>query len=194
MPGPSIPWDTVEDAIHQWVVFGSQLPTGQVVWTQQNSPRPVGTHITMRINNIEVVGIDWLFRTQNIGAPEGEEFEDRVQGMRTATLSLQCFSGHVDQGGVGTGIRMPIAILNDVLSASRLPSQVFSLNSAGVGIGVLEPVQTIDAILGQSIFEPRAIVDVMLHLASEITESSTFIESVEVNQTGPVVDQFIVQE
>jgi hypothetical protein len=41
------------------------------------------------------------------------------------------------------------------------------------------PVQSLDGVLGESVYEPRAIVECRFFLSEEVEETSTFIEFVE---------------
>lgn len=255
-------WVAVQAGIQAWVVTGSGLATGQVIWSEQQGPRPVGTYVELRLDGITPVGQDWTtkeelplafspltvasvdtvgnavrivahglatgdgpvrdtttgvlpgglalltdywaivddvdhlgFATTHQNAinhvrvdltssgsgvhtvtatastrRSGAEILRRVRGQRTATLKLRCFVG------TPTGVAMPIAILNAVLTAASLPSVRDALNAAGVALGTTNPVRSVDGIKG-ALFEPRAMTELELHLASEVTETTTYIET-----------------
>ena len=118
----------------------------------------------------------------------GAEVLSRLRGPRQAILTLQCFAG-APTGGAPTGATSPIAILHDAISSYRLESRETALTAAGIGIGWVESIQSIDGIVNTVRFEPRAIAQVHLHLASEIIETSTYIQIVNATDQipGPLV-------
>src|SRR5690606_2698590 len=119
---------------------------------------------------------DWIDIEDAEEPEDAEEIVHRSRGMREATLSIQCFAG-VD--GAATGASAPAALLHSVVAAANLPTRRAALNAAGVGIGSLGPVQSIDGVLGSSVFEPRATLEVRLFLTGEVTELGTYVESVD---------------
>ena len=119
----------------------------------------------------------------------GQEVTQYTRGPRQATLQLQCFAG-APTGGLPTGTTSPVAILHDALSAHALESVNSILVNAGVGVAGWEPIQSIDGVVNTTRFEPRAITTVHLHLASELVETSTYIQTVNATDqipTTPVV-------
>ncbi len=53
-------WVTIRKAIYDWVVAGSELPAGKVVWARQpGSPRPAAPAIIMEISAIDDAGQSW---------------------------------------------------------------------------------------------------------------------------------------
>lgn len=110
---------------------------------------------------------------------QGEEVLDRVRGSRIATLALQCF------GGGATGATAPAMLLDAVGAAAALPSVMAALGAADVGVIELGAVQSIDGLVGEALFEPRAVAQHRLHLPLELAAAapSTVIEYVTV--TGP---------
>ncbi len=157
----SINWTTVETALHGWIVSASGLAGDHVTWAQQNKARPTGPFISMRITNVERVGQDWADAYE---ADDGTFF-DRVQGVRRCTLSLQCF------GGDAVGSSMPAAVLDQVVTKSRLPSLRAALQDAHVGIAHLGIVQSTDGVINSTLFEPRALLEVKFFLSQVVTES-----------------------
>ena len=111
----------------------------------------------------------------------GAEVTQKLRGPRQAMLTLQCFAG-APTGGAPTGITSPFSILNDAITSYALESRATALNTAGIGIGHVESINAIDGIVNTTRFEPRAIAMVLLHLASELVETSTYIQTV--NATG----------
>ena len=111
----------------------------------------------------------------------GAEVIQKLRGPRQAMLTLQCFAG-APTGGAPTGTTSPFSILNDAITSYALESRSNALNAAGIGIGHVESIKAIDGIVNTTRFEPRAIATILLHLASELVETSTYIQTV--NATG----------
>ncbi|MBA3841180.1 MAG: hypothetical protein H0X39_00915 [Actinobacteria bacterium] len=114
----------------------------------------------------------------------GAEVTSKLRGPRQAILTLQCFAG-APTGGGATGVTSPFAILNDAISSYALETREAALSAAGIGIGWVESIQSIDGVVNTVRFEPRAIATVHLHLASEIVETSTYIQIVNATDQIP---------
>jgi hypothetical protein len=182
-----IAWATVENAIHAWVVAASGLAAGQVYWTQDNGPRPTtGTVIALTIEGPRQRGRDWV-RTRDAAVPApGAEIEHVAEGNREITIEMQCFDG------AGTGTSAPRAILDQVVSAARLPARHDALVAAGIGLFAIGPILSLGKNIGPR-FEPRAVVEARANLSSEVVQTGTYIGSVEVTRTvDNESDTFIV--
>lgn len=178
----SIAWSTVRAAIAAWVRAGSGFDNEHVIWAQQGRPTPSGPYVELRVRSVRRRGQDWLTVTENVGGAPGQEIVHTLRGPRVLTLSMQCFSGT----GPNVGAHSPVATLEAVLSAARLPNVHAALATAGVGVVPSADVMGLDGNLGFTVFEPRAIVEVKLHVTSEITELGTFIEFVELTSEDPL--------
>jgi hypothetical protein len=107
----------------------------------------------------------------------GQEVKQYTRGPRTCKLTLQCFAG-APTGGSPTGPSSPLAVLHDAVSAHALELVNNALVAAGVGVAGWDPIQSVDGVVNTTRFEPRAITTVHLHLASEIVQTSTYIETI----------------
>lgn len=264
----------IEDAIHAWVVAGSGLAAGSVIWSMQAGPRPPAPYIAMRIANVTPIGHDWADVTETplVVADDtftaaisnvctatahglvtgdgpirltttgtlpaglslltnywiirlsadtfslasslalaiagtavditdtgsgvhtlsdtadterlGSELLLSARGMREAVLTFQAFAGPA------TGTLSAEARLGGVLAALALPTRKEALASAGVGIGRLGSIQSLDAIISSVTFEPRATLEVRFFFTSEVTETGNYIESVEIENedTGVITE------
>jgi hypothetical protein len=173
----SITWSAVQSALQNWVEFGSGLPDAKVIWAQQPTARPAVPFITLRILSLRVVGRDWMQVRDAVAPAEGAEIEHVARGVRECLLGIQVF------GAVGYGANAPTAILGRVLASAKLPSVEAPLRAAGIGLSTMGAVTSIDGLVGVSTFEPRAIADVRFFLAEEVAEFSTFIDTVEIENT-----------
>jgi len=168
-----ISWVAVEDALHAWVVAGSGLPASKVVWSQQSVARASVPFVSLRIANLSRQGHDWLEVVDAPSPEAGAEIVHRSRGPRQLTLSLQAFAG------AATGSLAAIAILEGIIAAANLPSRRDALNDAGVGVASFTPVLSLDGIVSTVLFEPRATIDVLCHVTSEVAEFGTYISTVE---------------
>lgn len=164
-------WVTIEAALHAWITAASGLST--VVWSGQKSPRPTSAWISLQLLSVREVGADWVDVLDAAVPAPGAEIEHRARGMRECTLSVQCFGG-------AAGVNSATARLEAVRSAARLPTRQAALTAAGVGLSSFGPVQSIGGMLGSSVFEPRATLQIVFYATSEVVELGTFIEFVEV--------------
>lgn len=162
-------WAGIEQALWTWVVGASQLPGGQVIWSEQNGPRPNTPFIAMSITDVKQTGIGWVD-----GQYGNSTFTALSRGQRDCTLRLQCF------GASPIGDQSPRAILERIQTRGNLDSLHAPLMVAGIGVSRFEPMIVLGAELNQVIFEPRAIINAHFFLAAEETETSNYIETVEI--------------
>ncbi len=102
----------------------------------------------------------------------GEELMQTARSSREEHLTITAYAADA------TGNEAAVPLLVEVLAA--LPLYEDGLDAAGIGVGVIGPAQGIGSqVVNSSIFEPRAIVDVMLFLAAAVERPVTNIETVE---------------
>ncbi len=104
----------------------------------------------------------------------GAERVTKARGVRRVVLSIQVFAG------APHGAATPVALLELVRLAAALPARHAALSAAGVAVASFGPAMSIDGVVGSSTFEPRGVLDVQINLASEVSETSTYIETAEV--------------
>ncbi len=161
---------TEENAIHAWVTQASGLAEDHVLWEGRH-PYPSGPWILMRVRASGTFGRPWLSRE----ASGVDEIEYKAQGLDQATLQLQLIDG--DEGGETACV----ALLKTVLRKRILPSFALALSAGGIGFLREGSVQwAAGSTAGGEIFEPRAVVDIELTLASEVSEVGPAIKHVEV--------------
>lgn len=179
MAGPGIDFEAVETAMRAWVMAGTGLASSRVCLAD-DGPRPDddGTPY-VSISGLEPLqrGHDGVRVTDTPGAVlgDGEEITHTARGMRQLDVRFQCFGGTVP-GRAATGSGSPVAMLSGVVAARALPTAADALREAGVGVGVMGKVQWVSTGRVDSIFEPRAVLDVTCFVGSETTERGTFIQ------------------
>lgn len=181
----SIAWSTVEDAIVAWVRAGSGLAAGKVYWSQQEGARPAGASIALRLGGFRPVGKDWLTieALPELEQEPGADYRFLLRGARRAVLTMQAFPTPPPATGAQPSPSSAVAMLAGVASNRYLPSRATLLSAAKVGVLSFGPIQSVDGIIGAS-FESRAVLEVQLAFAAEVSELGTTIETVEItNET-----------
>lgn len=179
---PVIAWETIEAAIHAWIVAGSGLAGTHVYWADRGDV-PSGTRIVMRSSTVDGESHDWIDRESPEDPDPGEELLYVLRGPRIVTLSLQCI------GGDEHGSDQCLAILEAAITKRRLPSIARALSLAGVGFGKVGRSQAIPG-NRSTVFEPRAVIEIPLHLASEVSEPGPSIAHVEVERD---IEELVVE-
>lgn len=160
-----------DNAIHDWVRRASGLPADAILWEGRH-PYPSGTWILMRVVGTREFGAPWVDRSaEGVG-----DVKYTARALRTVILELQCIAG--DEGGEASCV----ALLEKVGGKRILPSYRAALSLAKVGVGAFGPVRWVAA-RRDELFEPRAIVDVELNLASEVSETGPAIKHVQIEAT-----------
>lgn len=167
-------WTGIENAIHAIVVSATGLAAGQVIWSQQGGPTPQGQFISLRFIELDPVGQDFQVYEENPDSSPGAELLAHTFGLRRATLQVTCFAGSA------TGATMPLALLDRVVSAFHASANRDQLSTNGAGFLAAGPIRSIDGIVNYARFEPRAIVDLALSVATDFTATLTEIISTEI--------------
>lgn len=161
----------IEEALRAWVRKASGLDDNKIVFAEQDVIRLPIPFITLRLGDLVPLGsADEMKQSFDATRPPGEEVEVTVQGSRSFSLSVQCF---------GNSDKSARAILSKVQTALSLPSVREGFEAAGISSYEMSPVQNITALLETS-FEPRAVMDIGFYCSEEVSERTTYIGSVEV--------------
>jgi len=184
----TIAWSTIEDAVHTWVVASSGFSAGQVVHSRQGGARPVDINqswVEISFPFIRKIGQDSQKVSDAAVPAPGAEIEILTGGLRWGVLRLTCYAGEASST-TATGSGSPLAVLEAVVSGAGTQTRLAALNAAGIGILSSEQILNIDGVLGSVVFEPRATVDMQISVPSNIVETETYIDTVNIksNATG----------
>ena len=113
-------------------------------------------------------------------ARAGEELYVRARGPREFELTIQAFSD------TPVGLSSAVATLEAVRARFELPSVREALSNAGIGVARFAPIQKIGGVVGSTTFEPRARMLVSGFLASEVSETATYIETADLVEDPPI--------
>lgn len=167
-------------AVAAWARTSTGYAAGKVIWSGQGAPRPPAPYISLAIiSGDQMKGLDWL-DVEDAAAPvDGAEIAHVARGPRTATLSVQAF-GLAASAADASG-DSPLAVLAAMRAKARLPTIRAALLAAGVGVGTMTDVIPVDALISTVTAEPRAAFTVTVNYVSEVEETGTYIETVEVD-------------
>lgn len=189
-----IAWSTFENAIHTWLRVATAIPAERILWARQNAARPDGDGAWISISRTDVSsgGRDWVtHRLRPAPVTAGQEITYVVNGTRTVTLSIQCY------GGTATGDGSPEALLDRARLMLSLPSRRAAFQAANVGVGEIRGPRVLDGLRTPVVIEPRAILEMDCHLAAEVTETGTYIETVEVQRVAvdgtPIGPELVIE-
>lgn len=123
---------------------------------------------------VRTIGQDWIdIEDAAVPAP-GAEIDSIVRGVRELELTVQLF------GGTHRGATSAMGHLLSMITKSRLQSQQDLFEVAGWAPASFDPVLDISGVIGSAVFEPRARFVCRGFAASELSETATYIEIVEI--------------
>ncbi len=119
---------------------------------------------------------------------QGSEILLYARGMREVTLALQCF------GGSAAGSSSAMALLNAVVGYAELETQRAAFHAAGIGMARFDRVRSLDGMLGATVYESRAILECTFFLAEEVSEQTTYIDYVELENETTETTTFVPED
>lgn len=161
----------IKQALRTWIRNISRLADDKIVWSEQDVSRLSGQFITMRLGDLTALGsADEVTHDYDATRDAGQEIEITVNGQRSLVLSLQCF---------GEASQTPRSVLSTLKTSLSLPSVLDLFEAAGLSCYDTGPIQNITALL-ETIFEPRAAMEIYLYCSEIVSERTTFVETVTV--------------
>lgn len=162
----------LEDALRAWVMAGSGLAAGQVIFQQQTGRRPDGAFATVRVGGSRQVGaFDEVQNLTDIGRDPGSEIELRVTGIRELPVTVQFFSA------ASVGDVTPTETAARTQLALSLPSVRTALAAAGLTPFDAGSINNIAALLGTK-FEARAVLETRFYSIRTLSEFAGYIDTV----------------
>lgn len=167
-----IDWQTVENAIYDWLSSATGLTT---VWGEQDSPQPSYPYASMRIISgpTRVAGLDEHRYSYDELQPLGEEIGIETCGPREMTLSVQIHAKQADVGPTDS----PRNLMSRAQSSLATPSVLAALRIAG--LSVVDEGQVLNAnVVVEDTWIARAMMDVRFGLAASVVERTGYIATV----------------
>jgi hypothetical protein len=162
----------MEDAIYDWIVAATGVSAH---WDFQKIPQPEFPFASMRILSIaRLNGEDETRIEEDPGSPPGEEIEQIRSGPRRMTVSVNFYSTSND------ALSDAMSLASTAQASLALPSIAALLYGAGlavIGEGSLQDLSALEA----ETWVSRSQFDVVFGIASNTSEKSGYIETVEVD-------------
>jgi hypothetical protein len=166
----AIGWTSIQAALAAWISSSTDVPAENVLWAFQAGPQTPRPFVSLEVLEVASPGIDWTIKDYDGTRQPGQEIRRRAHGQRVVQLRIQCF------GQEGSNLDA-LSTLTDAIAA--IPFAVDDLDAAGAGVGDIGRIQLLEGKRG-SILEPRAVIQLQLHVSSEVERFETFVERVEV--------------
>lgn len=166
-------WTAIETAVQNWVQTGSGLTDSQIRIAGQNRARAAGPCIVIKLTEGMQIGLDETIKTETPDTPEGAEITRTEHGLRILHVDLTAFAPL----SAGNG---PHILLANTRNALSLQSVRDSLGAAKIGVLSSGSVNRIDGTINAVTFEPRATMQVRCLIPSEVSETATYIETIEI--------------
>jgi hypothetical protein len=111
--------------------------------------------------------------------PAGAELRERVVGPRKILMNVTCYPAFVDDDQAPDDAAEAPAILTDLSTACYFTRYSQLFDAAGVAVSP-DRVQALDGVQNTARFEPRATMMVTLLVKSELVDTKTIIETINV--------------
>lgn len=173
-----IDWNTIENALHAFVVAVTGFAAGKVIWANQKTPRPAYPYASMKkISGPSAVGIDEDRSTT--GSFAGKPASLDVVGNREITMSIQVF-GTPNSISPTEHATAYISALQSALSISLYNAP---LAVAGLAVRGINPIELPDEQVADA-WVSRGILDVRFGLVSNVRLGIDVIEKANIKAIG----------
>jgi hypothetical protein len=163
-----IPWQTVEDAIIDWVTTVTKLETQ---WLNQAEPQPAYPFAAVNIIGPSEIGTGDEIRTQEKD-PGSDKWENESRGQREITVSVQIDVGPPDSKSGKAHARH---FATRLLASLSLETIWRRLEAAGLSVVAPAPIQDLSLTIA-NLYTDRKVLEVRFYLASSVVEDIDVIE------------------
>ncbi len=193
----AIQWATIKTALHTWFTSSTGLAAERVLYRGQNIARPPGTGawISLRFMSVRTEGRPSITRKENPSPSPGAEMLRITHALSRVTYQATCFPPTPpDDGAAVPDASEAHALLHEAVMNLDTMTRRALLNIAGIGLLKCEPILPLDGVVNSVRFEPRAVLSFNFLVPSQIVETITNIEtvnlSVETTGTPNIVRNF----
>lgn len=182
-----VDWKTIDDGLYDWLVA---LLSVSVIWENQNIPQPAYPYLSLLRQSLVLLGgVPEKRITTDLGQPAGEEIELEATSMLEFTLTIQA---HVDEAtGANDPAANAVALLNKVrASLGKLSVQRNFQDNLGLAIVEAMGVQDLSLVVNDE-WLSRAAFDMRLRTRTVMTETTGYIDKVELKSTQFGVDTIV---
>ena len=169
-------WRQVEISLWDLFKAGTGFADARIISARRPGPRPTAPLLDYAVMTHRAIGSDQTYKktNPNSNGSDGVELISHTFGHRELTISVRCF-GDMDAGEV-----IPDFVLSKVIATSQTPTWRMLMRKAGIGIVAWDAITTVDQIVGEALWEPRAQTTLRLRMMIEVTEFVTWVERVRV--------------
>lgn len=150
----------IEDDIRALIVQATSL---QVIFANQNGPRPSLPYITLRVSSSPRMGL--------LEADLSNDGTQTYAAHRDATVELQCFG----DGGFDA--------LDDLSQRLKGPAMLATALAANLAVYATDPVQNVPVLRDGTRYEPRAVLDIGIRYTKQHDEEVGLIKTVQGEMT-----------
>lgn len=185
-----ITWNTIQQGLVDWVKSSMSLDDDHVDFSGQNAPRPSGTWASLKLVELRPLGRPTNHVENNPAPTVGNEILIKSRNQHRVGIEVTVYAS-LEGKGANLLASTPLALLTTFKEAAYVDTRAFALRDAGIGISSFSPILTIDGVKDSTLIDPRAKVTVYFFVASEIIESATFIEFVELENLSTGTSTYV---
>lgn len=173
-----IDWATIETALYNWAASVTGIPAARVIWEKQKITERAYPYVSLRKSPLLVAGGKPEARAStDLGQPAGQEIIFTATSQCEFTFSATV---HADAAaGGGNPTTGAFKLVSKLQASLGLPTIQESLRTAG--LAVIQSLPGID--LSEQVnaeYLDRAVFEVRLRVASEMTEQTGYITDVDI--------------
>jgi hypothetical protein len=173
MTAPAPTETAIENALHAWVVYSTGISAANVVWANQDGPRPARPFAVLKIPDTDDVGMGWIQRVTNAAAAPLPDLVYSARNQKRFRFQIDVVTDSV------TGTTSARALLQLVKAKYRLPYVKSLLEALPLGVAEFGPITVLDFLEGKTQQLSRATLDCYIYAPVEISETGYSIETAE---------------
>jgi len=171
MSAPAPTLTLVENTIHQWVVSATGLAATQVIWKDQNGPRPSRSFVALKLVDSQEIGTGWTILEDRLTTAPAPGVNYRARGQERIRISFEAFADNT----VGTATASEL--LKAIRGKYRLPSIKNLLEALPIGVSQFTSITSLDFLENKTQYLSRATMDCLAYLPTEFVETGYNIET-----------------
>ena len=160
----------IEDALHAWIVYATGINAANVIWSNQDGPRPVRPFAVLAIDSAADVGTGWVSRTSNGAAIPNPDLVYAARSQTRFRFQIDVVTDTV------VGATCAKALLQLVKTRQALPYVTGLLDAVQLGVSSYGAITVLDFLESRTQQLGRATLDCFVYAPVELTETGYSIE------------------
>lgn len=161
----------VENALHAWVVYATGLNAANVIWANQDGPRPARPFAVLKISDVADVGKPWVNRSTTNAAVPNPNLVYAARTQKRFRFQIDIVTNSV------TGDTSARALLQAVKTRQALPYVQALLEAVPLGVSEFGPITVLDFLESRVQQLSRAQLECTVYAPVELTETGYSIET-----------------